>query len=140
VVGAATSAITGGACSPYGFHWAFDTRALAVCTGGALVKAGGGQVVGSSRAAELVGLLLLPAAAQSSKAKIVGLANAGQIDLPVCDRNMPGKKTDLPERKPTSLNMRQFVRAALGPARLLSHGRAQAVVITPGYRLHAPSE
>src|SRR6266550_446822 len=50
-----------------------------------------------SRAAELVGLLLLPAAAQSSKAKIVGLANAGQIDLPACDRNMPGKKTNLPE-------------------------------------------
>src|SRR6201991_4093803 len=41
VVGAATSAITGSACSPYGFHWAFDTHALAVGTGGALVKAGG---------------------------------------------------------------------------------------------------
>src|SRR5882757_7445276 len=41
VVGAATSAITGAACSPYGFHWAFDTHALAVGTGGALVKAGG---------------------------------------------------------------------------------------------------
>ncbi|MGY2909132.1 hypothetical protein ACVWVY_008153 [Bradyrhizobium sp. URHC0002] len=47
MVGAATSAITGGACSPYGFHWTFDTRALAVCTGGALMKAGGGQTVGS---------------------------------------------------------------------------------------------
>jgi branched-chain amino acid transport system substrate-binding protein len=35
VVGAATSAITGGACSPYSFHWVFDTRALAVGTGGA---------------------------------------------------------------------------------------------------------
>src|SRR6201994_4917230 len=41
VVGAATSSITGSACSPYGFHWAFDTHALAVGTGGALVKAGG---------------------------------------------------------------------------------------------------
>src|SRR5882724_112057 len=41
VVGAATSSITGAACSPYGFHWAFDTHALAVGTGGALTKAGG---------------------------------------------------------------------------------------------------
>ena len=41
VVGAATSAISGSACTPYGFHWAFDTHALAVSTGGALVKAGG---------------------------------------------------------------------------------------------------
>src|SRR5215510_1054829 len=41
VVGAATSRITGDACTPFGFHWAFDTHALAVGTGGALVKAGG---------------------------------------------------------------------------------------------------
>src|SRR3954466_15589557 len=41
VVGAATSRISGDACTPYGFHWAYDTRALAVGTGGALVKAGG---------------------------------------------------------------------------------------------------
>ncbi len=32
VVGAATSRITGDACTPYGFHWAFDTHALAVGT------------------------------------------------------------------------------------------------------------
>src|SRR6266699_5374293 len=41
VVGAATSRITGDACTPYSFHWAYDTRALAVGTGGALVEAGG---------------------------------------------------------------------------------------------------
>src|SRR5438552_17849214 len=41
VVGAATSRITGDACTPYSFHWAYDTRALAAGTGGALVKAGG---------------------------------------------------------------------------------------------------
>jgi branched-chain amino acid transport system substrate-binding protein len=40
-VGSAASAITGSACSPYGFHWTFDTHALAVGTGGALVKTGG---------------------------------------------------------------------------------------------------
>src|ERR1043166_7674540 len=41
VVGAATSRITGDACTPYSFHWAYDTHALAVGTGGALVEAGG---------------------------------------------------------------------------------------------------
>jgi branched-chain amino acid transport system substrate-binding protein len=107
VVGAATSRITGDACTPYGFHWAFDNRALAVGTGGALVKAGGdtwflltadyafgyalekdtseivthagGKVVGSVRvplnSSDFSSFLLQ---AQSSKAKIVALANAGQ--------------------------------------------------------------
>jgi branched-chain amino acid transport system substrate-binding protein len=106
VVGAATSRITGDACTPYGFHWAYDTRALAVGTGGALVKAGGdtwffltvdyafgyalekdtsdivnangGKVLGSVRtplnASDFSSFLLQ---AQSSKAKIIGLANAG---------------------------------------------------------------
>src|ERR1700759_889819 len=106
VVGAATSAITGSACTPYGFHWAFDTHALAVGTGGALVKAGGdswffltadyafgyalekatseivtangGKVLGSVRiplnSSDFSSFLLQ---AQSSKAKIIGLANAG---------------------------------------------------------------
>src|ERR1700681_2610717 len=41
VVGAATSRLTGDACTPYGFHWAYDTHALAVGTAGALVEAGG---------------------------------------------------------------------------------------------------
>ncbi len=107
VVGAATSAITGASCVPYGFHWAFDTHALAVGTGGALTKAGGdtwffltadyafgyalekdtseivaasgGKVLGSVRvplnSSDFSSFLLQ---AQSSKAKIVGLANAGQ--------------------------------------------------------------
>jgi branched-chain amino acid transport system substrate-binding protein len=106
VVGAATSRITGDACTPYSFHWAYDTRALAVGTGGALVKAGGdtwffltadyafgyalekdtsdvvtqngGKVVGSVRvplnSADFSSFLLQ---AQNSKAKIIGLANAG---------------------------------------------------------------
>jgi branched-chain amino acid transport system substrate-binding protein len=107
VVGAATSRITGDACTPYGFHWAFDTHALAVGTGGALVKAGGdtwffitadyafghalerdtseivthagGKVVGSVRvplnSSDFSSFLQQ---AQSSKAKIVALANAGR--------------------------------------------------------------
>jgi branched-chain amino acid transport system substrate-binding protein len=107
VVGAASSAITGANCSPYGFHWAFDTHALAVGTGGALVKTGGdswffltadyafgyalekdtsdivtangGKVLGAVRvplnSSDFSSFLLQ---AQSSKAKIVGLANAGQ--------------------------------------------------------------
>jgi branched-chain amino acid transport system substrate-binding protein len=106
VVGAATSRLTGDACTPYGFHWAFDTHALAVGTGGALVEAGGntwffltadyafgyslekdttdivtakgGKVLGSVRvplnSSDFSSFLLQ---AQSSKAKIVGLANAG---------------------------------------------------------------
>src|SRR5258708_39412129 len=41
VVGAATSRITGDACTPYSFHWAYDTRALAVGTGGGLGHTGG---------------------------------------------------------------------------------------------------
>ena len=106
VVGAASSAITGASCSPYGFHWAFDTHALAVGTGGALVKAGGdswyfltadyafghalekdtgdvvkangGKVLGAVRhplnSSDFSSFLLQ---AQASKAKVVGLANAG---------------------------------------------------------------
>jgi len=106
VVGAASSRITGDACTPYGFHWAFDTRGLAVGTGGALAKAGGdtwffmtadyafgyalekdtgdivkengGKVLGSVRiplnSSDFSSFLLQ---AQSSKAKIIGLANAG---------------------------------------------------------------
>ncbi|MCP1911874.1 branched-chain amino acid transport system substrate-binding protein [Bradyrhizobium elkanii] len=106
VVGAATSRITGDACTPYSFHWAYDTRALAVGTGGALTEAGGntwffltadyafgyalekdtsdivtskgGKVVGSVRvplnSSDFSSFLLQ---AQSSKAKIIGLANAG---------------------------------------------------------------
>jgi branched-chain amino acid transport system substrate-binding protein len=106
VVGAATSRLTGDACQPYGFHWAYDTHALAVGTGGALVEAGGdtwffmtadyafgyalekdtsdivkakgGRILGSVRiplnASDFSSFLLQ---AQSSKAKIIGLANAG---------------------------------------------------------------
>jgi branched-chain amino acid transport system substrate-binding protein len=106
VVGAATSRLTGDACQPYGFHWAYDTHALAVGTGGALTEAGGntwffltadyafgyaleedtttvvkargGKVLGSVRhplnSSDFSSFLLQ---AQSSKAKIVGLANAG---------------------------------------------------------------
>src|ERR1700747_3237661 len=82
VVGAATSRITGDACTPYGFHWAYDTRALAVGTRYALEKAtsdivtaNGGKVLGSVRtplnASDFSSFLLQ---AQSSKAKIIGLA------------------------------------------------------------------
>lgn len=106
VTGAATTELTGKQCSPYGFHWAYDTHALAVGTGGALVKQGGdswffltadyafgysleqqtsdfvkangGKVVGSVRhplASTDYSSFLLQA--QSSGAKVVGLANAG---------------------------------------------------------------
>ena len=106
VTGAATTDLTGKSCSPYGFHWAYDTHALAVGTGGALVKQGGdswyfltadyafgysleeqtanfvkaqgGQVMGAVRhplATTDYSSFLLQA--QSSGAKVIGLANAG---------------------------------------------------------------
>ena len=39
--GAGTTEITGAACTPYSFHWAYDTHALALGTGGAVVESGG---------------------------------------------------------------------------------------------------
>ena len=106
VTGAATTELTGAQCSPYGFHWVYDTHALAVGTGGALVeqggdtwffltadyafgysleeqtsefvKANGGEIVGSVRhplATNDFSSFLLQA--QSSGAKVIGLANAG---------------------------------------------------------------
>ena len=106
VVGAATSRLTGDTCHAHGFHWAYDTRALAVGTGGALTKAGGnswyfltadyafgyqlendttkivkengGEVLGAVKhplnSSDFSSFLLQ---AQASKAKVVGLANAG---------------------------------------------------------------
>jgi branched-chain amino acid transport system substrate-binding protein len=105
-VGAATSALTNEQCSPYTVHYAYDTTALAKGTGNAVVKAGGkswyfltadyafgsqlqndtsavvkaagGNIVGSVRhplsASDFSSFLLQ---AQSSKAQILGLANAG---------------------------------------------------------------
>ncbi len=105
-IGAATSALTNEQCSPYTVHWAYDTVALAKGTGNAVVKAGGkswyfltadyafgaqlqadtstvvkaagGSVVGSVKhplsASDFSSFLLQ---AQSSKAQILGLANAG---------------------------------------------------------------
>jgi branched-chain amino acid transport system substrate-binding protein len=105
--GAATSDLTGAQCSPNTIHWAYDTYMLAKSTGGALVKSGGdswyfitadyafghalqrdtttfiekagGKVVGSSAypfpgTSDFSSLLLQ---AQTSGAKVVGLANAG---------------------------------------------------------------
>ena len=104
--GAATSDLTGKACSPYGFHWAYNTRALAVGTGGALVKQGlkkwffltadyaFGHALEADTAAfvkknggEVVGVVRHPLATtdyssflvqgQGSGAQVIGLANAG---------------------------------------------------------------
>ena len=104
--GAATSDLTGKQCTPYGYHWAYDTHALAVGTGGALVQNGGDTwffltadyAFGHSLEAEttryltskggkVVGGVRHPLAtqdfssfllqAQGSGAKVIGLANAG---------------------------------------------------------------
>ena len=104
--GAATSDLTGKACTPYGYHWAYDTRALAVGTGGALTRAGGatwffltadyafgsaleadtGRVV-TANGGKVLGSVRHPLSnqdfssfllqAQGSGAKVIGLANAG---------------------------------------------------------------
>jgi branched-chain amino acid transport system substrate-binding protein len=105
-VGAATSVLTNEKCSPYTVHYAYDTVALSKGTGAAVVKSGGkswyfltadyafgnalqndttkvvraagGEVVGSVRhplsASDFSSFLVR---AQSSKAQILGLANAG---------------------------------------------------------------
>jgi branched-chain amino acid transport system substrate-binding protein len=106
ISGAATADLTGKACSPNTIHWAYDTWALANGTGNAIVKTGGdtwffltadyafghalerdteavvtkagGKVVGKVRhplnTQDFSSFLLQ---AQASKAKIIGLANAG---------------------------------------------------------------
>ena len=105
--GAASSDLTGAQCNANTIHWAYDTYMLAKSTGGALAKAGGdswyfltadyafgralerdttifikaagGKVLGSSTypfpgTTDFSSLLLQ---AQSSGAKVIGLANAG---------------------------------------------------------------
>jgi branched-chain amino acid transport system substrate-binding protein len=104
--GAASADLTGKACSPNTVHWTYDTWALANGTGKAVVqsggdtwffltsdyafghalerdvsnvvKASGGKVLGAVRhplnSADFSSFLLQ---AQGSKAKIIGLANAG---------------------------------------------------------------
>lgn len=106
VTGAASSPLTNDACIPTGFHWAYNTRALAVGTGSAVVAEGGdswyfltadyafGESLQNDVAAvvEAEGGTVLgsikhpfPATdfssfvlqAQASGAKVIGLANAG---------------------------------------------------------------
>jgi len=105
-VGAGTADLTGPACSETGAHWVFDTYALAHVTGSAVVKSGGdswffvtadyafGKSLEDETAAvvkaaggKVVGDVKHPIStqdfssfmlqAQASKAKIIGLANAG---------------------------------------------------------------
>jgi branched-chain amino acid transport system substrate-binding protein len=104
--GAATSDLTGAQCSPNTVHWTYDTVQLANVTGGAMVKQGGntwffltadyafghalerdttavvvkngGKVIGGVKTpfpgTDFSSFLLQ---AQASKAKVIGLANAG---------------------------------------------------------------
>jgi len=106
ISGAASSDLTGKSCSPRSVHWTYDTYALAHGTGGALVKQGGdtwffltsdyafghalekdtadavkaagGKVLGAVRhpfnGSDFSSFILQ---AQASKAKVIGLANAG---------------------------------------------------------------
>ena len=106
ITDAASSDITGKSCSPYTAHWTYDTYSNAHTVGSAVVKQGGdswffitadylfghsierdvsdvvkaagGKILGSARhplnTSDFSSFLLQ---AQASKAKIVGLANAG---------------------------------------------------------------
>ncbi|MEH6773931.1 MAG: ABC transporter substrate-binding protein [Cereibacter changlensis] len=104
--GAATTELTGAQCSPIGFHWAYDTHALAVGTGGALVEQGGDSwffltadyafgysleeqtsAYATEKGGTVLGAVRHPLSttdfssfllqAQASGAKVIGLANAG---------------------------------------------------------------
>lgn len=104
--GAASSDLTGKACSPNTIHWTYDTYMLANGTGKAVTKAGGDswffitadyafghalerdtEAVATANGAKVLGKVRHPLnnadfssfllQAQSSKAKVVGLANAG---------------------------------------------------------------
>ena len=104
--GPATSDLTGPKCNPYAASWVYDTYSLAHVTGGAVVKSGGtswffvtadyafGHALERDTAdvvkaagGTVVGDVMVPLntsdfssyllQAQASKAKIIGLANAG---------------------------------------------------------------
>lgn len=106
VNGAASSDLTGKNCAPTSIHWTYDTTALANGTGSAVVKAGGTTwffitadyafghalerdttAVVKENGGKVLGHALVPLntadfssyllQAQASKAKIIGLANAG---------------------------------------------------------------
>jgi branched-chain amino acid transport system substrate-binding protein len=105
-IGAASTALTNAACSPYTVHYAYDTAALARGTGGAIVKQGGKKWffltadyafgaalekdttdVVKANGGTIVGGVKHPLSAsdfssfllqaQSSGAQILGMANAG---------------------------------------------------------------
>jgi branched-chain amino acid transport system substrate-binding protein len=106
VSGAATTDLTGAACSPNTIHWSYDTYALAVGTGRAMVQEGGDSwffitadyafghqleedtaTVVKAEGGEVLGAVRHPLSssdfssyllqAQGSGAKVIGLANAG---------------------------------------------------------------
>lgn len=104
--GAGTTALTNEACSPYGFHWTYDTYGLSHGTASAVVKAGGSSwfilaadyafgeqlakdtiAVVQANGGKVLGIVRHPlntsdfssylVQAQASGAKVIGIANAG---------------------------------------------------------------
>ena len=104
--GAGTTALTNEACSPYGFHWTYDTYGLSHGTASAVVKAGGTSwfilaadyafgaqlakdttAVVEANGGKVLGTVRHPLnapdfssyllQAQASGAKVIGIANAG---------------------------------------------------------------
>ena len=107
VAAAGSTDLTGKACSPIGVHWVYDTYALANGTAGAIMRRGGADTwffittdyafghslerdaaaVVKKSGGKVVGVVRVPLnnadfssyllQAQGSKAKVIGLANAG---------------------------------------------------------------
>src|ERR1700744_1642905 len=145
--GSGSSDLTGSQCTPNTVHWAYDTYMLANGTGKALVKsggdtwffitadyafgqalerdttaavtAGGGKVLGSVKhplnTADFSSFLLQ---AQNSKAKVIGLANAGgdttnalkqaaEFGIVAGGQKLPGIRMFVPDINSLGLNVAQ---------------------------------
>ncbi len=156
VSGAATAVLTGKECSPYGFHWAFDTRALAVGTGGALVENGGdtwffitadyafGYALENdtanyvkSKGGKVIGAVRHPLntpdfssfilQAQASGAKIIGFANAGLDTANVIKQSAEFGVTQSGKQRLAALLF------TLAEVHGLGLNAAQNLVLTEGY-------
>ena len=155
VSSAATSDLTGKACSPNTIHWTYDTWALAHSTGKALVKSGantwffltadyafghalerdveavvlenGGKVLGKVRhpfpTSDFSSFLLQ---AQTSQAKIIGLANAGTDTINAIEQ---GTRLGIVQRGQHFAGLPVFLTDVHG----LGLNKAQGLVLTESF-------
>ncbi len=154
--GAATSALTGAACSPTGIHWVYDTYSLANSTarelvrqGGdtwyfitadysfgqalqadatAVIEANGGRVIGSVRhPLSTVDFAGYLLQAQASGAKIIAFANAGKdFSNAIAQATEFGLGTTGPQKLAALL-------VTLSEARVLGVEKAKGLYLTEGF-------